>query len=278
MDWAAIQKRLNELGANPPLAEDGILGPMTRAAVISFQSANNLTADGVVGPETLAALGLSDNPAIVTQPTQGKQATMVAVPGIEKLSPSEIRALYDVATYLGIQADWLAAAMSFESRLNPAAVNSMSGATGLIQFMPSTARNLGTTTEALKGMTFTQQLEYVKRYFEAHKGQMHNLQDVYLVIFYPAEVGKAPSDVIASAGNPVYDQNAVFDRTGKGYITREDVTSTITNLLDQAIATGKRVAIPGIMAAGIGIGAILLMAASAFAAWKFGFLKGVFPA
>jgi hypothetical protein len=45
-----IQKALNRYGAD--LAVDGIFGPLTRAAVISFQRANQLEASGIVGPNT----------------------------------------------------------------------------------------------------------------------------------------------------------------------------------------------------------------------------------
>src|SRR3989344_1267641 len=38
------------------LVADGSFGPMTKAAVMSFQSSRGLTADGVVGPMTGAAL------------------------------------------------------------------------------------------------------------------------------------------------------------------------------------------------------------------------------
>ncbi|CDZ23655.1 spore cortex-lytic protein [[Clostridium] cellulosi] len=37
---------------------DGIFGPLTQSAVISFQRKNGLTPDGIVGPATLRALGL----------------------------------------------------------------------------------------------------------------------------------------------------------------------------------------------------------------------------
>lgn len=40
-------------------AVDGIYGPKTKAAVISFQKKNGLTADGIVGVKTAAALGMS---------------------------------------------------------------------------------------------------------------------------------------------------------------------------------------------------------------------------
>lgn len=61
-DILAVQQKLNQLGANPPLVADGLIGPKTRAAVIAFQKANGLVADGVVGPMTSAALGLDGTP------------------------------------------------------------------------------------------------------------------------------------------------------------------------------------------------------------------------
>ncbi|MCL2619498.1 MAG: N-acetylmuramoyl-L-alanine amidase [Defluviitaleaceae bacterium] len=51
-----VQERLNELGATPRLATDGAFGPLTEAAVMTFQRANGLMADGVVGPNTWNAL------------------------------------------------------------------------------------------------------------------------------------------------------------------------------------------------------------------------------
>jgi peptidoglycan hydrolase-like protein with peptidoglycan-binding domain len=247
-----IQGALNMNGAS--LTVDGVFGPATRQAVIDYQTQTGLTPDGIVGPATAQALGVNLQP-LVTEippstpkvPITGRNATVVQVPGIERLSANDLKAMYDAAQWIGVNVDWLATAMSFESGLNPAAVNAQSGATGLIQFMPSTAAAMGTSTTALKSMSFVQQLEYVKRYFASYRGQLHSLEDVYLAIFYPAEIGKSTSNVIASAGNPVYDQNAGFDRTQKGFITVGDVTATIRAHLDSAIALGKRVIIPGVI-------------------------------
>jgi peptidoglycan hydrolase-like protein with peptidoglycan-binding domain len=47
-----IQERINESGANPRLSADGIFGPLTEAAVITFQRVNNLNQTGIVGPIT----------------------------------------------------------------------------------------------------------------------------------------------------------------------------------------------------------------------------------
>jgi Putative peptidoglycan binding domain len=50
-----LQQALNQLGS-AQLKADGIYGPLTEQAVITFQQANGLTVDGVVGAETSKAL------------------------------------------------------------------------------------------------------------------------------------------------------------------------------------------------------------------------------
>lgn len=50
-----LQQQLIDLGYDAGQV-DGIFGPNTRAAVISFQRNQGLSADGIVGPRTRAAL------------------------------------------------------------------------------------------------------------------------------------------------------------------------------------------------------------------------------
>src|SRR5690554_6118832 len=114
----------------------------------------------------------------------------------------------NICTELRIEPNWLMFVMWFESRLNPQAVNPISGATGLIQFMPSTARSLGTTTDVLKRMSNVQQLDYVLAYLRPYKGRMKTWVDVYLAVFYPKAMGK-PDFVITS--DIVAKQNKIFD-------------------------------------------------------------------
>ena len=52
----ALQKRLNERGADPPLSPDGIFGEQTREAVVAYQLGHDLKADGIAGRLTLASL------------------------------------------------------------------------------------------------------------------------------------------------------------------------------------------------------------------------------
>ena len=47
------------LQENLGIIPDGVYGPKTKAAVLGFQRANNLTTDGIVGPLTWAAMGVN---------------------------------------------------------------------------------------------------------------------------------------------------------------------------------------------------------------------------
>lgn len=115
---------------------------------------------------------------------------------------SYARELVAAAGRIGIDPSWLANVINFESGGNPQARNPISGATGIIQFMPSTARTLGTTTDALFGMTGAQQMGWVERYFRPYVGRLRSQEDVYMAVFYPAYIGKPdtqfPANVTAS--------------------------------------------------------------------------------
>lgn len=119
----------------------------------------------------------------------------------------------EICQYLAIDPDWLMLVMWFETArtFDHRIVNPVSGATGLIQFMPRTARSLGTTTESLKLMSNVEQLDYVRRYLAPYAGKMKNWLDVYCAVFYPVLIGKPDSYVIdreiVAKQNPVFDLN-----------------------------------------------------------------------
>lgn len=150
-----------------------------------------------------------------------------------------ISLVLSVSQYLRIDPNWLMMVMYFESRLNPQAVNSVSGATGLIQFMPSTARNLGTTTDALKQMSNVEQMQYVKKYFEPYRGKMHNFTDVYFAVFYPVAMNKPRSYVLGSQNlkaSVIADQNAGFDLDKDRQITRGEVEDYLSAFFKKKIS------------------------------------------
>lgn len=122
-----------------------------------------------------------------------------------------------VATALAIDPDWLMATMWVESRLKPTAKNPGSTATGLIQFMASTALKLGTTTAALRGMSRVQQLDYVLKYLKPYRGKMKSALDVYTAVHYPVQLGKSITAVwysktgSTSASRQAYAGNSQID-------------------------------------------------------------------
>jgi lysozyme family protein len=67
-DILAVQKALNALGVVPALAEDGILGPKTMAAVAQFQQQNSLSpASGLLDTVTIAAITKKAAPGLQQQ-------------------------------------------------------------------------------------------------------------------------------------------------------------------------------------------------------------------
>ncbi len=165
------------------------------------------------------------------------------VKGIEKLRQSDLKALDNAAKEIGVEIDWLATVISFESGFNPAVQNKFSNATGLIQVLPSTASNIlklskEEAIEKVKKMSFSEQLQKVViPYFSSYKGRLHSLDDTYLAVFYPAAIGKSSDTIIAIQGQPIYDQNAGFDKLGLGYITKFDITSRIRSQLNNTNAS-----------------------------------------
>lgn len=248
----AVQHALNVQGASPKLVEDGKYGPKTRAALIAFQKKVGIAASGVSDTATLAKLGISKGPG-------GAASSLPAFPGLVHLPPSDQQALVRAANFIRIDPAWLASVINFETggTFSPSIENAAgSGAVGLIQFMPQTAKALlGTATEAdavarLKSMTFSQQLELVKQYFTPYVGKLHSLEDTYLAVFYPAFIGKPDSAILGHAPSAIYTQNAGFDVGGKGFITKEDITAKIRDVL---ASVESYITVPAVAATATGV-------------------------
>ena len=98
-----------------------------------------------------------------------------------------------LAAQIGADPAWIANLINAESGFNPQARNAATGATGLIQFIPTTAKRLGTSTDALYRMSAGQQFAYVAEYLRRFKGRLKSQNDMVMAVFYPAAMGK-PSD------------------------------------------------------------------------------------
>ena len=145
-------------------------------------------------------------------------------------------AVTNLAKKYDLNEDDLYAVMSFETggTFDPAKKNMAgSGATGLIQFTNSTARGLGTTTEALARMSRTEQLKYVDKYFSNKGIQGGNIEDLYMSILFPAAVGKPSNFVLFGRGaiagygpgSRAYSQNRGLDRNNDGSVTKAEASA-----------------------------------------------------
>lgn len=111
-----------------------------------------------------------------------------------------------------------------ESGFNPRAQNK-SGATGLFQFMPDTADELGYTTSAIKSMTPEQQVgvydEYLSRWNYTGANRLGIMQAA------PAFADRKPQDVIYSKAKnfAAWDQNPGWRSKGNGDITVQSINS-----------------------------------------------------
>ena len=145
-----------------------------------------------------------------------------------------------IAAKLFIDPEWLMAVMYLESGINSKAVNSNGGATGLIQFMPSTAQNLGTSTASLYNMTNVQQLDYVYKYFKPYAGRIYSFPDLYLITFFPVALGKSDSYVLQTknlSAETIANANPVFDLDKNKQITVGEFKEAIYSRLPVNIAT-----------------------------------------
>lgn len=140
-------------------------------------------------------------------------------------SKEERKKTREIANYLGIKkVSWLYQIFYIESRLNPKVVNTLSGATGLIQWLPKTAIICGTTTDKLRKMTVIEQLDYVKVYFKlALNGKkVNSFLDLYLAVFSPNAIGKSDSFIIGAKNSRVTKLNSSL-MNKDSIITKKDI-------------------------------------------------------
>lgn len=213
-----MQKELKAKGANlgtfGPAGDglDGRMGPFTRRAAEKFPEIADKYKDVIAQPDSVNAQKVDVTP--IQDPDFKKK--------VEKIS-----------TLLGIPSNNLMAIMKQESGVDPQARNKMSGATGLIQFMPKTAITLGTTTDELYNMDAVQQLDYVYKYFKMTGVGDGSLGELYTAVFMPKYVGYPKDTVLGQKGaagfsGKVYAQNAGLDRNRDGVITKADIENSVS--------------------------------------------------
>lgn len=206
-----LQERLTNAGYDTK-GSDGKWGPNTQAAYDAYRAEHPL--------QVTPGSGYSS-------PSGYDYNQITGVRGNPNVTPEFLREVEGVAQRVGAQPEHLMAAMSFETGGSFASdvQNPRSSATGLIQFMDSTAKGLGTTTGQLAQMTPTEQLQYVEKYFEPYRGRLTDLESVYTTIL--AGSPHDANDVLFSQGERAFGPNRELDINGDGRITAAEATAHV---------------------------------------------------
>lgn len=259
-DVKLIQETLNRTIRIPYalLKVDGIAGTATCLAIERFQKnvLGHQNSDGRIDPGGKTWGGLKkylvDTPSqrssiysvFTTVANESKSTPVVTNKKIAwgaKVSASFKVKVIEICNFLDLAPDYLMSCMAFETggTFSPSITNAAgSGATGLIQFMPSTAKSLGTTTEKLAKMTAVEQLDYVKKYFTPHRNKLKKLEDVYMTILYPVAIGKPITHVLFEDGKKTYTQNKGFDSNKDKKITLKEISAKVREKYEQGLGKG----------------------------------------
>ena len=154
--------------------------------------------------------------------------------------PAAFRAkVIEVARRLRMDPSILMAVMAFETgrQFKASTPAGASSAVGLIQFMPATAKALGTTSSALAKMSEIEQMDYVEKYLAPFAGRLNDLPSAYMAVLWPRAVSKPLSHVLWARGEPQYGPNKGLDVNADGKVTKAEAAFRVEQ---QLVAGMKR--------------------------------------
>src|SRR5690606_7112132 len=199
--WSRNVKRSRGLGGSLGCRA----GPVAGLSRYRRKDAPPMTFESIAAsPSHAANAAFVDRPGDFTSPSGYNYNDIAGVRGNPHVTQAFIDKVEAISARIGTKPEYLMAVMSFESAqtFSPDVVNRLSGATGLIQFIPPTAQGLGTSTYALSQMSAIEQLDYVEKYFAPYKGErLGTLEGLYTNVL---------------AGRPITDPNATLFDTGDG--------------------------------------------------------------
>lgn len=160
-----------------------------------------------------------------------------------KVSPLFRQRVIDISATLRCDPSYLMACMAFETgRTFRADIRNAagSGATGLIQFMPSTAVDLGTTVDQLASLPPEEQLFFVYKYLKPYTGRLLTLADLYMAILMPSAIGNPEdSPIITDNRRREYVQNKGLDLNQDGNITKAEAASLVQRQYEAGMQPGN---------------------------------------
>lgn len=178
---------------------------------------------------------------------------IVGVAGNANVTPAFIAEVEAMAERLDTRPEYLLAVMSFETggSFSPSIQNPSTDATGLIQFLPSTARGLGSSVADLQAMTATEQLAVVEQYFQQYEGQLGTLEGVYTSVL-SGRARPDPNAVLFSQGSEAYRLNSGLDFDANGSVTSGEATSAVASRLYGGVSRVQQQLVDRGYAAGTG--------------------------
>lgn len=178
-------------------------------------------------------------------------------PGID--DPFLAQKIVDVSKNLEISPSVLGGVIDYESggSFDPAKPNEAgSGAIGLIQFMPNTARGLlheageegfapskdknirdqrkAAATERFANMTAVEQMDWVEKYLAPYKGRLKTVEDIGLAVFYPKAIGKPDYNIAADYDRKSRRSGEHYRRQNPGIEFARDYTSALRSRMERA--------------------------------------------
>ena len=147
-----------------------------------------------------------------------------------KFEPYFLKALEEMCLDLKIHCMGLLSVIYHESKFDPKAQNLKTKATGLIQFLPSTAKYLRTSIDNLLGMSQIEQLNYVRAHFETfrRKANYKDPKEVAKAVFYPDCIGTSKCEVTRE-GSETYESNKSADTNGDGILLVDEYVQRALN-------------------------------------------------
>ncbi len=151
----------------------------------------------------------------------------------------------EVAHRLEVPAEWLMAVMYSESKFDASVSNHKgSGATGLIQWMPATAKDFGITVEKLRNLNHVEQMEFVYTYLNNVRkkyGKYASLTELYLAILYPKALQGEQDFCYTLYATPsaAYKMNSGLDEDRDGRVTVRDIDRRMQRIYMPAYAINK---------------------------------------
>jgi hypothetical protein len=197
--------------ANPNKTEEENKSNSQRIEALMLKVTDDETLDDAQETESAAILGEE------WKPEENNGEACDPLSWGKKLSCDERRKVIEIAERLEADPNIFMCAMALETggKFDASIQNKKTKATGLIQFMPDTAKGLNTSVQELKEMSILDQLDYVEKHLKPKKGKLNTLVDFYLAILFPVDCGKG-----GESNHVVFDKDLKLSYKSNGEVIK----------------------------------------------------------